>query len=389
MIAPGGTVVHSEQALVRNSKMIYHDFDNGSSMLVSTVVAPIHCTILHNYLASEAVRSLAPHKPPTQALYQSKSLVHIARQGGHTVEYPDSTPDDGEILPTSYLLPEICLSNAPAASFDALYEDMATTTVSVPGSPPDLSGSRSSKSSSYCSTSQFSGAEGVLSDVSHFEEIGLDDEKQSGRSTPNDGGRSSIQPPNVVTPRSTLTRTPTSPLRSTQNLPTITTTPHTPDNRQTKQPSSVQSREMHIRPSLQHGSGGRGFTSSSVTTLPMALESIQPRTRSSSPINRSVTAMNTAVNMGSRLRPNPHSSRSSLPLHPRMGSWNPRRKSVQELEAEYHDSDDDLPDETSLWNIPVSPRPPEERISPISSSRGSPERYGDSRSPRTNTTCTC
>ena len=288
----------------------------------------------------------------------------------------------GGLLPTSFLLPEILLSNAPNERFDAIYDDMTTTIVSVPGSPPDLSGSRSSKSSSSCSTSQFSGAEGVISDVGHFEEIGLDDEKQSSYSAANNSERISTQTPSAANPRSTLTRTPTSPLKSTQNLPTITTTPHTPSKRQSKDNITVQSRELHIRPSLQHGHGRRGFTSSSVTTLPMALENTQPRTRSSSPIHRSITALNTAVNTGSRLRPSPHTSRSSLPLQPRMGSWNPRRKSVQELEAEYHDSDDDLPDETSLWNIPVSPRPPEERISPISSSRGSPERYGDSRSPR-------
>ena len=97
MIAPGVAVGHSHQASERNSKMIYHDFDTGTSMFFSTAIAPEYCTISHNYLASKAVRSLTPYKSPAQALYQSKNIVRIAPQSGHTVGSPDSTPDDGGI----------------------------------------------------------------------------------------------------------------------------------------------------------------------------------------------------------------------------------------------------------------------------------------------------
>ncbi|KAI5297991.1 hypothetical protein KEM56_004392, partial [Ascosphaera pollenicola] len=38
-----------------------------------------------------------------------------------------------------------------------------------------------------------------------------------------------------------------------------------------------------------------------------------------------------------------------------------RKKSTAELEDEYHDSDDELPDDAALWNVPLSPRPMEER----------------------------
>jgi hypothetical protein len=34
---------------------------------------------------------------------------------------------------------------------------------------------------------------------------------------------------------------------------------------------------------------------------------------------------------------------------------------VQELEDEYHDSDEDLPEDAVIWNVPISPRPPQER----------------------------
>ena len=41
----------------------------------------------------------------------------------------------------------------------------------------------------------------------------------------------------------------------------------------------------------------------------------------------------------------------------RRSSWQPNRKTVQELEAEYHDSDDDVPDDAVFWNVPISPKP--------------------------------
>ena len=42
----------------------------------------------------------------------------------------------------------------------------------------------------------------------------------------------------------------------------------------------------------------------------------------------------------------------------RRGSWQPIRKTAKELEEEYDDMDEDLPDDASLWNVPLSPRPP-------------------------------
>ena len=48
----------------------------------------------------------------------------------------------------------------------------------APGSPPDLTGSKSSKSSSFHSFSQFD-QDGVLTDISHFEDIGLGDIDES------------------------------------------------------------------------------------------------------------------------------------------------------------------------------------------------------------------
>ncbi|KAI2017957.1 hypothetical protein LOZ48_006810, partial [Ophidiomyces ophidiicola] len=46
----------------------------------------------------------------------------------------------------------------------------------APDSPPDLSGSKSSKSSSFHSSSHRSSPDGILADISHFEDIGLDED---------------------------------------------------------------------------------------------------------------------------------------------------------------------------------------------------------------------
>jgi hypothetical protein len=47
------------------------------------------------------------------------------------------------------------------------------------------------------------------------------------------------------------------------------------------------------------------------------------------------------------------------------------RKTAKEREAECDDEDDELPDDAIIWNVPISPRPAQER-SPAPSTAGSP-----------------
>lgn len=261
-------------------------------------------------------------------------------------------------------------------AFNGFCDDM-TILASAPGSPPDLTESRSSKTSSYASTSQSSNTgDGVMADVSNFEEIGLEDVKvtTSTESYPANTSRTTRRPiaprvtttgswvtPKIVSPRDTKRQPPVGArgsLVATQNQP------HAPRSIQ----GDVKTPTLR---GLPHGTSfaQRTFTSPSINSLPFPSPS-EPRTRSTSPLRRSVGVTTASLN----LRPGVASPRSSLPLPVRRGSWQPNRKSIQELEAEYHDSDDDLPEDASLWNVPMSPRPPEDRVSPISSHRGSPER---------------
>ena len=125
----------------------------------------------------------------------------------------------------------------------------------------------------------------------------------------------------------------------------------------------------------------RGFTVPSTVTLPLLIPGCPPRTRSSSPSPKQPVSASFATT-GHNVRSGPP-NRHAGPLS-RRGSWQPFRKTIKELEAEYHDSDDELPIDASLWNVPMSPRPPAARPSSTrSSNHGSPDgnATGDVRPP--------
>jgi hypothetical protein len=75
---------------------------------------------------------------------------------------------------------------------------------------------------------------------------------------------------------------------------------------------------------------------------------------------------------------NPRYNLSTSSLKTRRGSWqsNRERKTAKELEKECDEDDgDDVPDECFLENVPISPRPPQERtVSVPASASTSPER---------------
>ena len=252
------------------------------------------------------------------------------------------------------------------------------TATYAPDSPPDLSGSRSSKSSSYCSTSQFSNPDGILSDISNFEDIGLDDETQQkvasaisadkAHQTPAVLKQIAVTGPSnsfKVNVRSQRERRPPFPTLRGQVRDAIT--------------QHSKELESSTRPG---GLARRGLTSTSVPVLPSTSNTSKLRTKSSSPVRRLNAHAPLASLSASALRPTPFSTRSSLLVPSPTNSWQPRRKSVQELEAEYHDSDEDVPDEAALWNVPMSPRPPYERNTPVSSTFGSPEKKQGAISPK-------
>ena len=257
-----------------------------------------------------------------------------------------------------------------------------TTFVAAPGSPPELSSSKSSKSSSFHSSS-LSSANGVLPDLSHFEDIGLHDERALSsqdlhgqnrshssvslfRRNPisiNEGGRNKAPPMPGMRELTNGMRKPMHPAH--HGLP----------RRSSNQKTGSLSGNIANGPAPAQ-------TRNAATPNPLdssAMTALQSRSKSRSPSpsnQRTFQLPPRAASISSPyLVPGPvRPLRRSLS---RTGSWQAGRKTTKELEDEYHDSDEELPDDASLWNVPLSPslfRTASTKTSANPSTSTSPER---------------
>lgn len=234
----------------------------------------------------------------------------------------------------------------------------------MPGSPPDLTGSKSSKSSSFHSSYQ-SDDNGMVSEAGNFEDIGLDDESRAEAdigafqvkttSTPYDASFASDLR-TTVKQRKRVPMGATNGNRIQRELIATKTRPAYPSLG--GQVKSVTADGGLGLLAINNGTtmSRRGFTSPSTPSLLTA-----KRHRSSSPV------------------PPKNSTHLSIgALRSRRGSWqtNRERKSIKDLEKECDEDDgDDLPDDIFLENIPISPRPPQERTKSMPPSAStSPER---------------
>lgn len=236
----------------------------------------------------------------------------------------------------------------------------------APGSPPDLTNSKSSKSSSFHSStlSDFMGT----SDLTHFEEINLDEAN----------GPSSFPIP--ASPSNRVIFEASKPARSPRSLSLQQTGHHSArdlTSTANKKYPSLKGQVQHAvqRQQAQLAAPGRqyrrGFTSPSVPSLStMSLTAPHRSSRSPSP-----SSTHTAPSASRTLSRKSSRNMDILPspgLSSRRQSWqDTRRKTVKEREAECDDEDDELPEDAVIWNIPISPRPMQER-SPISSTQNSP-----------------
>lgn len=268
------------------------------------------------------------------------------------------------------------------------FTDHAGLPSPMPGSPPDLTGSKSSKSSSFHSSYQSDNS--ILSDVGNFEDIGLDDESRT---------EAEIGTFEVKTSSNPYDASFTSDLRNTANSRKRVPMSATNGNRVQRELTAGKGRPSFpsLRGQVRSVTDGlgllpvqngmrRGLSSPSAPSLPM-----MKRNRSSSPNIMRNASYNLSANA----------------LKTRRGSWqaNRERKTAQQLELECDEDDgDDVPDECFLENVPISPRPLKERTKSTSTSAAtSPERapkervrsvgngtspipaeQGELRSPRTN-----
>jgi hypothetical protein len=247
----------------------------------------------------------------------------------------------------------------------------------TPASPPELTESKSSKSSSF--HSYHSDDDATLADNNNFEEIGLEDDEvrdlytmktAASTVTPLSTGHKS---PAQTRPSSASSRPPSS--RGAQReLTSIKTKPLGNKLQPHYRNSPPEPNGLALLPAQRPTAmSRRGFTSPSTPSLDTSIQ----RKRSPSP------NLTLAPNGASNARPGTPVSSGSI-QSARRGSWQSarERKTALELEKECDEDDgDDVPDECFLENVPISPRPPQERIrSRPPSTSTSPERAEGSES---------
>lgn len=263
-----------------------------------------------------------------------------------------------------------------------LYERPVESTIVLPGSasPPSGTNSKSSKSSSFHSSRSFgSDRDSILTDASHFEDIGLEDDAPH-------HDRDLQQPkrdPSPFTPSyasdlraKSLTNLPKTtqqpPQRSLSKSRTLQVTQREITNSARRRPSSPNPTPSDRRdPHVRNTSTNQLF----INPLPLRNNSSNrvPNSRPSVLGRRHRTP---SPNLPPNLSITPRNK--GLTLQTRRSSWqsNRERKSEAELERECDEDDgDDIPDGFVLDNVPLSPRPASERTKSLPPSKAnSPER---------------
>jgi hypothetical protein len=137
----------------------------------------------HNYTASAAIADFNPLS--SRYLYYHTRSIIVDPGGscdGYSITRGTTFPIRNIRIAANVVISKRSLTSPISSSYeDAMtFTDHADVNTPMPDSPPDLTGSKSSKSSSFHSSYQ-SDDNGILSDVSHFEDIGLGDDAPSER----------------------------------------------------------------------------------------------------------------------------------------------------------------------------------------------------------------
>lgn len=240
--------------------------------------------------------------------------------------------------------PAIFSPSAPRPLIDAasLSDEMTISPPPVPVSPPD---STHSGSSSF-RTSSFSGADANLLGSNYFEEICLTKEAPlDHRGRRSDDSVKSVPP----TMSGSKGDGPAIPLRDL----TVGDRRHIAHNRH------------------GHGTKTLGLGPANTLVMPAGTNTTRKFSTSSGLARRAMSNHSRSRSPSPSAAPTPSILPQSTPfVHSRQvvsppmmasisrrGSWQPNRKTAKELEEEYDDKDEDLPDDASLWNVPLSPRP--------------------------------
>ncbi|KAH6847142.1 hypothetical protein B0I37DRAFT_309421 [Chaetomium sp. MPI-CAGE-AT-0009] len=240
------------------------------------------------------------------------------------------------------------------------------TSLPGPSSPPGMTTSKSSKSSSLSSLP--SDDDSALGDVAHFEDIGLDDAQIDPRDVSDKHPKTAPNPYNASL----------SDPRTVTKRPVSASTPRLQYSRESSR--SRQNREsapaVKSRPTVPVLQSQIRTTNGRVASL-----GLLPEPHASPLPFRTLGRQPSQSSLSKRRVPSPSLSLSPTgpsAVRPRRGSWqaNRERRTSLELELECDQDDgDDIPDGLVLDNVPISPRPPSERSHSRPQSKApSPER---------------
>ncbi|KAL8283059.1 hypothetical protein RB597_010442 [Gaeumannomyces tritici] len=241
----------------------------------------------------------------------------------------------------------------------AIVDDTSATP--SPGSPPGMTASKSSKSSSFHSLNSDDGSV----DASHFEDIGLNDDTVVHRFDRDAPAKANPFNPNYPADLRAASR-------RNRSIPRPSNGPRelgksrslrdiTPKSRPSFPPIGAELRSINVR-------------STNLNTLYPAPLTSPIRSKSFGTRGATLRRQRSQSPNCSMIPRDPN----KLLVQPRRSSWQSthERKSVSDLERECEDDDDDIPEHLILDNVPISPRPQSERSvrSRASSKDNSPER---------------
>lgn len=257
--------------------------------------------------------------------------------------------------------------------------DTVEVAISRPGSPPGMSSSKSSKTSSLRSFNSDLGDD-ITTAVGHFEEIGLEDDTIADDLSHFHDSHSKSNPSPTPKPNPYMPSF-ASDLRAASAKHVGPQIP--PQSRDLAHPRAQRDGISLTKTRPAAPSIATQFRDVNTQSLTL---NVAPRPRGP---NRSLSARSaSSITMARRYRspsPNgpspssPGSRDATLGPRPRRSSWQSNRETQSasngEKDFDDDDGDDDIPDGFILDNVPLSPRPPSERSSsrPVSAST-SPER---------------
>ncbi|QIX00072.1 hypothetical protein AMS68_005589 [Peltaster fructicola] len=243
---------------------------------------------------------------------------------------------------------------------DAMATEVVDTVAieTAPNSPPELSYSKSSKSSSSSLRSSSLDDNDSANESPHFEELSLDESENAPiEHVIEDNNLKPESRPTLRRPQPRSVSSLEAPFKNMMRNSSTNTIPHAYRERKLSAPPAVlQDQSVNLPTGRMMR---RGFSYSSPHLAQYA-----GQRRTSGPNTQDPASMPTSPLSSATITPRASFEGRQLSPAPSLvkrTSW--QRKSVAQLEAEFNEDDEDVPEEAILENVPISPMPGQRPIS--------------------------